>query len=64
MLQRSEMLLLPPAAARIVPEFNLEQIRELIHAPFRLIYLRQAHEVVRIRVWRSERQLALPDSEI
>jgi hypothetical protein len=64
MLHRSVMLLLPPAAGRIVPEFNLEQIRELIHAPFRLFCLRQAHEVVLIRVWRSERQLALPDSEI
>lgn len=61
-LQRSEMLLLHPDAGRIVPDFNLEHIRELIHAPFRLVYLRQVHEVVLIRVWRSERQLALPDS--
>ncbi len=61
-LQHIEMLQLPPDLGRIVPEFNLEHIRELIHAPFRVVYLRQRHEVVLIRVWRSERQLALPDN--
>jgi|GEM_PF-2074797 len=28
--------------------------------PFRVVYLRQAKEVVLIRVWRSERPLELP----
>jgi len=45
---------------RVVPEFDLDHIRELIHAPFRVVYLRQAKGVVLIRVWRSERQLELP----
>jgi toxin ParE1/3/4 len=63
-VQRIEMLQLHPDAGRIVPEFNLEHIRELIHAPFRVVYLRQVQELVLIRVWRSERQLALPDSDI
>ncbi|WP_339666907.1 MULTISPECIES: type II toxin-antitoxin system RelE/ParE family toxin [unclassified Marinobacter] len=48
---------------RVVPEFSLDHIRELIHAPFRVVYLKQAKEVVLIRVWRSERQLDLPESE-
>lgn len=57
------MLQTHPDAGRIVPEFSLDHIRELIHAPFRVVYLRQAAEVVLIRVWRSERQLELPENE-
>jgi toxin ParE1/3/4 len=62
-LQHIEILQPHPDAGRIVPEFNLEQIRELIHPPFRVVYLRQLQEVVLIRVWRSERQLVLPERE-
>lgn len=62
-LEHCEMLQLHPDAGRVVPEFNLDHVRELIHVPFRAVYLRQATEVVLIRVWRSERQLELPDSE-
>jgi len=46
-----------------VPEFNLDKIRELTHPPFWVVYLRQAKEVVLIRVWRSERQLEFPENE-
>lgn len=63
-LQHIEILQRHPDAGRVVAEFNQENIRELIHAPFRLVYLRQTEEIVLIRVWRSERLLALPDSEI
>src|SRR5690606_10958861 len=59
-LKHSEMLQRHPDAGRVVPEFNLDHIRELIHAPFRVVYLRQANEVVLIRVWRSERPLEIP----
>jgi len=59
-LEHCEMLQIHPDAGRVVPEFNMDTIRELIHAPFRVVYLRQAEEVVLIRVWRSERQLELP----
>lgn len=62
-LQQIEMLEQHPDAGRIVPEFSLQHIRELIHAPFRVVYLRQLQEVVLIRVWRSERLLELPDGE-
>lgn len=62
-LQHCEMLQHHPDAGRVVPEFDLEHIRELIHAPFRVVYLNQATEVVLIRVWRSERQLELPESQ-
>jgi plasmid stabilization system protein ParE len=62
-LEHCEMLQIHPDAGRIVPEFNTDHIRELIHAPFRIVYLRQAEEVVLIRVWRNERQLELPANE-
>ncbi|MCH8543736.1 MAG: type II toxin-antitoxin system RelE/ParE family toxin [Alcanivorax sp.] len=58
-LTHSEMLKRHPDAGRIVPEFNLDYIRELIHAPFRIVYLRQATEIMLLRVWRSERQLGM-----
>lgn len=58
-LEHCEMLQTHPDAGRMVPEFNLKHIRELIHAPFRVVYLRQAKELVLIRVWRSERQLEI-----
>lgn len=63
-LAHCAMLQTHPDAGRVVPEFNLNHIRELIHAPFRVVYLRQTKDVVLIRVWRSERQLELPENEI
>lgn len=62
-LEHCEMLQIHPDAGRIVPELNMDHIRELIHAPFRVVYLRQAKEIVLIRVWRSERQLKLSVNE-
>ncbi len=38
-----------------------EKIRELIHPPFRVVYLREFDSIHLIRVWRSERILRLPD---
>ncbi|MCK9237324.1 MAG: type II toxin-antitoxin system RelE/ParE family toxin [Thiopseudomonas sp.] len=61
-LEQAEMLVRHPDAGLIVPEFGLSHIRELIHSPFRVVYLRQEAEVVLIRVWRSERQLELSES--
>ena len=50
-----------PDIGRVVPEFNESHIRELIHAPFRVVYLRGKQSIVVIRVWRSERALSLED---
>ena len=58
-----ELLQIHPDAGRVVPEFDMDHIRELIHPPFRAVYLRQADEVVLVRVWRSERLLELPENE-
>lgn len=51
-----------PDIGRLVPEFNDGSIRELIHTPFRIVYLRDSSTIKIIRVWRSERQLILPET--
>ena len=53
-----------PDIGRIVPEFDEEKIRELIHSPFRIVYLREKNSIHIIRVWRSERLLVLPEHKI
>ena len=59
-LNRIETLVESPDIGRMVPEFNTENIRELIHKPFRVVYLRESTSVFVVRVWRSERELELP----
>jgi plasmid stabilization system protein ParE len=59
-LEKAQRLTNHPDSGRKVPEFDQEQIREIIHPPFRVIYLRDASTVYLVRVWRSERQLLLP----
>jgi plasmid stabilization system protein ParE len=59
-LDHSTMLSQHPDVGRVVPEFNQANIREFIHSPFRIVYLRQTSELVIIRVWRGERVLELP----
>ena len=49
-----------PDIGRKVPEFDEEKIRELIHPPFRIVYLREEKRIYVIRVWRNERVLVLP----
>ena len=53
-----------PDIGRIVPEFDEEKIRELIHSPFRIVYLREKNSIHIIRVWRSEKLLVLPEHKI
>lgn len=49
-----------PDSGRKVPEFDQENIREIIYPPFRVVYLRKATSANLVRVWRSERMLVLP----
>ena len=53
-----------PGIGRKVPEFDAEKIRELIHSPFRIVYLREKNSIHIIRVWRSERLLVLSENKI
>ena len=59
-LDRIETLVDNPEIGRVVPEFNADDIRELIHKPFRVVYLKESTSIFVVRVWRSERELELP----
>lgn len=50
-----------PDSGRIVPEFGVEFLREVIDPPFRIVYRRDVNWVRIVRVWRRERLLALPE---
>ena len=60
---RIEALVDHPDIGRIVPEFEQPFLRELIHPPFRIVYRRDPKHVRIVRVWRSERLLALPEDK-
>jgi plasmid stabilization system protein ParE len=55
-----ELLIDQPDMGRMVPEFEVEYLRELIRPPFRIVYRRDIKKVRIVRVWRSERLLKLP----
>src|SRR5512137_1282299 len=44
-----------PESGRIVPEFGLTNLREIIFPPFRIVYRIDAAHIRIIRMWRSER---------
>ena len=60
MIKHIQVLKDNPDIGRIVPEFGDKKIRELIHRPFRIVYLRECDSIHIIRVWRSEWILELP----
>lgn len=49
-----------PESGRIVPEFGIANLREIIYPPFRIVYRLDGHKIRIIRVWRSERLLKTP----
>jgi len=55
-----ELLKEQPDMGRMVPEFELEYLRELIRPPFRIVYRRDKKRVRIVRVYRSERLLKIP----
>ena len=46
-----------PRLGRIVPEFQREDLRELIHRPFRLVYLLAGETAIVLRVVHGARDL-------
>ena len=58
-----QILMDHPDIGRIVPEFDQPSIREMIHPPFRIVYLRELEVIKVIRIWRSERLLSLATIE-
>lgn len=59
-IERIESLSDHPEIGRIVPEFENQNIRELVHPPFRIVYTTSESINFVVRVWRSERVLELP----
>ena len=51
-----------PELGRVVPEFGVTHLRELIQPPFRIVYRLDEARIRVVRVWRSERILRLPES--
>jgi len=49
-----------PESGRIVPEFGITHLREIVHPPFRIIYRLDESKIRIVRVWRSERLLKMP----
>ena len=54
-----ELLRDQPDMGRIVPEFEVKYLRELIRPPFRIVYRRDKKRIRIVRVWRSERLLKI-----
>ncbi len=49
-----------PESGRVVPEFGIADMREIIHAPLRIVYRLGRSRVRIVRVWRGERLLNMP----
>ena len=49
-----------PESGRIVPEFGIANLREIIYSPFRIVYRFDENRMRVVRVWRSERLLKMP----
>lgn len=49
-----------PMSGRIVPEFGIVQLREIILPPFRIVYRADKRAVRIVRVWRSEQAVKTP----
>ena len=60
LMSRIERLADYPKSGRVVPEFAIEHLREIIQPPFRVVYRCDGKKVRIIRIWRSERLLRLP----
>jgi len=49
-----------PESRRVVPEFGIANLREIICSPFRIIYRLNENKIRVVRVWRSKRLLKMP----
>jgi plasmid stabilization system protein ParE len=59
-IAQAERLANFPESGRIVPEFAMEYLREIIYPPFRIVYRFDRKRLGVIRIWRSERMMKLP----
>ena len=63
-IEHIETIPATPDIGRKVPEFNTDKIRELIHGPFRVVYLSEEQSIHIIRIWRSDRLLKLKNTPV
>lgn len=56
-VESAESLLTHPRIGRVVPEFNRDDLREVIFRGYRIVYLVQGKEVVVLRVVHGARDL-------
>lgn len=56
LIRATESLLPLPFRGRVVPEYGREELRELIHGNYRLVYKVSENEVVIVRVVHAARQ--------
>lgn len=61
-IERIQVLSDHPDLGSVVPEFEQEHIREIIHKPFRVVYQRNVNSIDIIRVWRSDKRSLLGSS--
>ena len=54
-IDRVRQLTIFPDSGKVVPEFDTPLLRELEHAPFRIVYRRDVGLITVVRVWRGER---------
>jgi toxin ParE1/3/4 len=59
-IEEIELLAEQPDMGRILPEFDLPFLRELVRPPFRIVYRRDRNKVRIVRIWRSERLMISP----
>ena len=57
LIERVEQLEAFPKSGRVVPEFSIETIRELIEGNYRIIYKISTNQISIVRVHHSARQL-------
>ena len=59
-LAQIERLSAFPESGRMVQEFGIANLREIILSPFRIVYRFDKNRVRIVRIWRSERPLTMP----
>jgi toxin ParE1/3/4 len=59
-ISQVEKLVEFPESGRIVPEFGITNLREIIYPPFRIVYRLDGNKIRIVRIWRSEKILRMP----
>jgi plasmid stabilization system protein ParE len=56
-IEYCEQLKTQPGSGRIVPEFNMREIKELIHGNYRLVYEVKSERVDMLTIWHTSQVL-------